>query len=255
MKRNIPTLMAVLVLSLCGWRVVEAQVPGRGGMFGARKVGQSFVPRVSNFDGGIQTGASGDFLNVGRQDGFTVFVTPWRRSEPLLIETSPGTPLAAQAALPAASQRQSLAPSELPANLNSAASSSGETTVAGGVGAAEQVPNMPLHRGSPAVSGVAIALGEARAEAAPATQAAEYTRSARLSDFLTRIGRRTNAIAGQGIAVYLSNNVAVLEGTVRTSGDRTLLANILSLEPNVRRIDNRLIVKGSDAVSADHESR
>jgi hypothetical protein len=53
-------------------------------------------------------------------------------------------------------------------------------------------------------------------------------------------------LTGQAIDVYLSGNVALVKGAVRTGANRVLLGNVLGLEPNVSRIDNRLAVEGSD---------
>jgi hypothetical protein len=66
---------------------------------------------------------------------------------------------------------------------------------------------------------------------------APLVRSPRLSELLTRIAQqRDMPVAGRGIDVYMSNNVAVVEGEVRTAVDRALLANVLSLEPGVGRV-------------------
>jgi hypothetical protein len=77
-----------------------------------------------------------------------------------------------------------------------------------------------------------------------------YTRSERLSDFLTRIARSKGILAGQAIDVYLSNNVALVQGAVHRPGDRVLLANVLNLEPEVSRIDNRLVVEGASTAAS-----
>ena len=46
----------------------------------------------------------------------------------------------------------------------------------------------------------------------------------------------------EAINVYMSNGVALVQGAVRTRDQGVLLLNILSLEPQVRQIDNRLVV-------------
>ena len=59
-----------------------------------------------------------------------------------------------------------------------------------------------------------------------------------------------------GIDVYLSNNIALLHGTVRTLSDCVLLAKVLALEPGVRQIDNRLVAFGpTQAMAQDPERR
>jgi len=67
---------------------------------------------------------------------------------------------------------------------------------------------------------------------------------------LTRIARTKGMLAGQAIDVYLSGNVALIEGVVRTRANRVLLGNVVSLEPDVSRIDNRLAVAGSGDYSS-----
>ena len=58
-------------------------------------------------------------------------------------------------------------------------------------------------------------------------------------------------LAGQAIDVYLSGNVALVQGVVRTAADRVVLGNVLGLEPDVSRIDNRLVVAGYGSLSSN----
>ena len=67
---------------------------------------------------------------------------------------------------------------------------------------------------------------------------------------MTRIARSKGMLSGQGIDVYLSNDTARVQGTVRTAHDCVLLPSVLALEPDVRQIDNRLVVEGSGTASA-----
>ncbi len=48
----------------------------------------------------------------------------------------------------------------------------------------------------------------------------------------------------QTIEVYMSNGVALVQGAVRTRDEGVLLLSVLSLEPQVQQIDNRLVVEG-----------
>jgi hypothetical protein len=73
---------------------------------------------------------------------------------------------------------------------------------------------------------------------------------------LTRIARDKGMLAGGRLNVSLDGNVAVIEGGVRTPGDAAALANVLSLEPRVQRIDNRLYtVESNTAKSGARENR
>jgi hypothetical protein len=69
-----------------------------------------------------------------------------------------------------------------------------------------------------------------------------FSRSPELSDRLTMLARSRGMLVGQGINVYLSNDIAVVQGTVRTPADSAALASVLGLEPEVEHIDNRLTV-------------
>jgi hypothetical protein len=69
-----------------------------------------------------------------------------------------------------------------------------------------------------------------------------FSRSPELSDRLTGIARSRGMLVGKGINVYVSNDVALVQGTVRTSADSAALASVLGLEPDVEHIDNRLSV-------------
>ena len=65
-------------------------------------------------------------------------------------------------------------------------------------------------------------------------------RSTAVSDRLTRIARDRGMLASPAIDVYLSGHVAILEGTVRTTHDRDLLANVAGLEPGIHQVYNGL---------------
>ncbi len=197
------------------------------GTFGYRTLGQSFVPSPATFGGGIQTGPEGGFLSVGRSDGSAMFTTPGPQIGQQ--QAAGGTP-AAQPAL-----NPSLSPE----------TSSQENTGAAGEGLV-----MPTDSG-PATASAATVPRFGTAAAAAAPQGAQpFTRSPELSDLLTRIARSKGMLSGQGIDVYLSNDIARVQGTVRTAHDCVLLPSVLALEPDVRQIDNRLVVEGSGTVSS-----
>ncbi len=74
------------------------------------------------------------------------------------------------------------------------------------------------------------------------TRRQPFTRSPELSNRLTSIARNRDMLVGKDINVYLSNDVALVQGTVRTPADSAMLASVLGLEPDVEHIDNRLSV-------------
>jgi hypothetical protein len=65
-------------------------------------------------------------------------------------------------------------------------------------------------------------------------------RSTVLSDRLTSIARDKGMLVGRRIDVLVQGDTAILQGRVHGQGDRATLANVLSLEPRVNSIDNRL---------------
>jgi hypothetical protein len=199
------------------------------GTFGSRTLGQSFVPSPSTFGGGIQTSPTGSFLYAGRTDGSAAFATPWRQ-----FNAGAAGP-AAQPAYGTAGP-QSPAPEEFggPATdeMNPWPMNAGE-----GLSALEQVLGMTAGLEPPAALRMAPQAAVARPQ--------PYARSPELSALMTRIARSKNMLASQGIDVYVSNNVARLQGAVRTPAAGVLLANVLALEPQVWQIDNQLVVEGS----------
>ena len=234
-KRCTLALIVVFALSLCKLHVVLAQVPAQGnqnhGAFGNRTLGQPLVPAPSTFGGGIQTAPGGSFL--GRSDGSPASATPGLQNS-----TRVPTPNAAvQPVLNAAVSPQSPAAErdapELPSITNSAPLSVPKTS--GPEGTVRTAPALGLTPGS----------------ASPAASPQQpYSRSPELSDRLTQIARSKGMLPGQGIDVYLSNNIALLHGTVRTLSDCVLLAKVLALEPGVRQIDNRLVAFGPTQATA-----
>lgn len=259
-KSCVPALMAVLALSLCKPQMVVAQASPQGneigGMFGNRTLGQPLAPRRSTFGGGIQTGASGNFLYLGRPDGSSAFAAPWRRIDKSVLDQAVGARPAPNVAL----SPQSPAPeSNFPELLTIpelGPPSFPETNGWEGTGPAEHALGMTLGIEPPAASNVTVPRVGIPAASAPAARPQQpYTRSPELSSRLTRLARTKGMLSGQGIDVYWSNNMVLLQGTVRTPSDCVRLANVLALEPGVRQIDNRLVAEGSGALSSTRESR
>ena len=234
-KRCTLALTAVLALSLCKLQMVVAQVPPQGnqnyGTFGNRTLGQPLVPAPSTFGGGIQTAPGGSFL--GRSDGSPASATPGMRNNTRV----PAPNAAAQPALNAAVLLQSPAAErdapELPSSTNLGPLSVPETN------------------GSEGTVRTASAHGLTPGSAPPAASPQQpYSRSAELSDRLTQIARTKGLLFGPAIDVYVSNNVALIQGAVGTPSDSTQLATALAHEPGVLRIDSRLVALGSIQATA-----
>jgi hypothetical protein len=249
-KRCTLALMAVVALSLCKLQMVVAQVPPQGnqnyGTFGNRTLGQPLVPAPGTFGGGIQTAPGGSFL--GRSDGSPASATPRLQNNTGVLAPN----AAAQPALNAAVSPQSPAVErdapELPSSTNLAPLSVPETN--GPEGTVQTVPALGLR----APGGYPL-VGAGRGSAPPAASPRQpYSRSAELSDRLTQIARTKGLLFGPTIDIYVSNNVALIQGAVGTTSDSTQLATALAHEPGVLRIDNRLVALGSVQATAQDPS-
>ncbi len=209
------------------------------GMFGNRTLGQPFTPSPSTFGGGIQITPGGSFLTLGRANGVAAFSTPWQHIDPDIIAQAMTSATAAQPAVSAASAPPSTA-------ANSIAPQPPTSTEFAPLLSPDLVPQQAVEANPrPAVAYTAAEAGSgARAAADLAARGQSYALSVDLSGFLTRIARSKGILAGRSIDVYLSNHVARIQGVVRSPADAVLLANVLALEPDVQRIDNRLVPVG-----------
>ena len=230
MKNLMLAFMAALTLAFCASRIAVAQTSSQSGMFGNRVLRQPPAPTARMFAGGV---------------------TPWLNTYRSVIDQALGASPAVQLA----------SPSQQPAGAVQVGTPWGTPTPAVRLGPPAQPPapgyNSPRPlpaQGAGMTSGVAtgpawnfaLGRGGSRATSASAARVEPYTRSPALSDRLTRIAHSRGMSTGQAIDVYLSGNVALVKGAVRTGANRVLLGNVLGLEPNVSRIDNRLAVEGSD---------
>ncbi len=251
----------------------------RGGMFGDRVLGQSLAPRPNNFSGDIQTAPSGAFLYIGSQTSTGGFATPWRQIDPLvtmetvspppggrpvlqipaLLEGVPGSPLppgtvpavfppaVPSATAPVVEAGPPLNPNpNNPAGATNAAptgpsNNAAPTPQASTAASTGQTTAAPPVAGPPATAYVALSENSPPA-ATSAARSTAWVRSARLSELVTRVAQGRNLLAGQGINVYVSDHLAVLQGAVRTADYRDLLANVVNLEPGVWQVENRLTV-------------
>ena len=247
MKNNMLALMAALALAFCESGTARAQFFYQQGTFGYRVLGQSLETAPSTFGGGIQTNAAGAFLFIGRPNGADSFTMPWRPP----YRSFADQPIAA---IPAS--QLSLPPQQPVGGVQGTSSPATALTPATQVGPPAQTPrpgyNAPVpspEQGDGATPGAAAGAAwnytlAGSANRATATRPEPYVRSPELSDRLTRIARFRGMLAGSGVDVYLSGDVALVQGLVRTAANRTVLGNVLGLEPDVSRIDNRLAVQG-----------
>jgi hypothetical protein len=237
-------LLGVVVITFCNRQFILAQSFYQGnryrgqtsgpstGMFGNRTLGQSFIPAASTFGGGIQTGASGNFLYIGRSDGSAAFASPWRQIDTGALDRANGRPDAPSApniVFNAAPLQQSSAPGQnlqvMPGSQYSAQATYGSIN-----GSEDAVRVQPVFAPTPAG-------GPRSAIIQP------YIRSPILSERLTRIARSKGALSASNIDVYMRNSSALVQGTVPTEADGALLSSVLALEPGLQHIDNRLIIE------------
>lgn len=78
-------IVAALLAGSCPpvWAAYYGQ-QARPGTFGVRTFGQTLAPHESQFGGGVQRNASGQFLGVGRPDA-RMFTAPWQRSNSAFV--------------------------------------------------------------------------------------------------------------------------------------------------------------------------
>ena len=76
--------LALLAGSPCSAWAIYYGPQTRPGTFGTRTLGQPLAPRQSQFGGGLQRNANGQFLGVGRPDA-RMFNSPWQRSAPAFV--------------------------------------------------------------------------------------------------------------------------------------------------------------------------
>ena len=125
----------------------------------------------------------------------------------------------------------------------------------GGAGLAEQAPAAPSGIELPAVSTFNAPRGGMGEASRSPRSGQPYVRSTELSDRLTQIASSKGMLSGEGIDVFVSNDITILRGAVHTAGNRALLANLLALEPEVQQIDNQLVVDGAGPLSANPTNR
>ncbi len=231
--RNCTLLVAAAATVLGVGSMVLAQTPqGRSyySPFYNLSLGRSFVPPPSGFRGGIQTGPSGNFLYLGRPDGAVDFGTPWRRPQveavPLLVAPSAIGRLQQLSPLPDWAAAPGVAAGIPAGGMLAPAASLGAIAQRASAPAGQNLGMPPgIELPGAGVRGTGRLAAGALGPLAPVVGTVDPHRSA-----------RGMPVAGRGINVYMSNNVAVVEGGIRTAADRALLANVLSLEPGVGRV-------------------
>jgi hypothetical protein len=213
------------------------QLPYQTGQFGYRAFGQTLAPPPYTFSGGLPTSMPGRFPGLG-QPPWNSYSLPWQQSYQG-VGGLPGAALAFPPQPAAGPMQMTPAPDAAAAPFGSPA-----PLPPPGYNAPAPFPE----QGTVVAPGVGIgpawnyATGRS-VNRMVAARAEPYVRSPELSALATRIARTRGMSAGPVINVYLSGNVALLQGVVRTAGDRTVIGNVLGLEPNVSQIDNRLVVQ------------
>jgi hypothetical protein len=277
MNRKFWILLAFMALGLSSIPAMAIDATTQTGMFGSRSMAQPIAPRSNGYVGGLQYTSCGAFYSVGNQDGFPTLNSPWQPGLPQIE----GTLLAAQPSLqPAISASNISETASLAALLakKGAASELGEglasgATDAGGISATAQgtgasrtwafetdadlllfADNGFTDLGIAAqqsllTQGLLSDGGKSGGSGDDGTSIGE--RSARISDFATRIGKSRGLISSnKQIDVYMKKHVATVQGEVRNSSASTLLINIIRLEPGVWKVKNELTVEGSNSANA-----
>jgi hypothetical protein len=230
------TILAVLAVSLYEPQPTSGQgVPQTAqfrGMFGNRTLGQPLTPIRNTFvgpmGGGMQRTPDGTFAGITRP-GTIVAAAPGLQTGAISIQPGAMGVVAQQPI-----QANYFAP---PMAMPSSAAADNGLDLAGQL---EQAPVTAPTAEPPRAWNYAVP--EA---AVPTPQPQASARSPELSNLLTRLARAKGLLVSPEIGVYFVNNVAVVTGTVRTPGDGTLLVHLLSLEPGVRTIENRLVAESA----------
>jgi hypothetical protein len=263
MKNNMLALMAALALAFCGSEIAVGQISYQPGIFGYRALGQPLAPVPGTFGGVVQVNVAGSARLPGWPAVGNGLTAPWGLPYQSGIAQTINTLPATQWALPAQQSVGGIPVVPPPETLAEAMQ----------IGPAPEVPprgyNGPIQVGSPPrlplpgynapaslpEQGVATMSGAATGATrnytigrtvnrAVTARAEPFVHSPELSARLTRIARTRGMLSGPAIDVYLSGNIAVVQGAVRNAANRTVLGNVLGLEPDVSQIDNRLVVQG-----------
>lgn len=279
MKRYGFAIIAILAVSPTTSRLAAQTIytgVGTSGMFGYRTIGGAplgvvtpsmfgnrFIgPTLNSFYTGAQNGTGTRVWYRGQEPYSASYLPPLSVAQPAISANEMNTmnnvqelPTLEQPVLQQPGPIMEPAPYPVPYPMPISPNTPGAATPI------EQGPAAPPAGGAaPAPNAAAVAVPYPRAWTfAPRltpSRTAPGTRSADLSDRLTRIARDKGMLGEGRLNVSLYGSVAVIEGAVRTPGDRNALANVLSLEPRVQRIDNRLYTAGSNtARSGDRENR
>jgi hypothetical protein len=244
MKNITIALLGALLLTFGVSGIAVGQYSYQAGQFGYRVLGQPLAPPPSMFNGGLSTGVTGRFQALGRLNGLGDFAMPWRQPYQSAIG-------------------QAIVVSNAPVTLPMQSSGANAQIMPPPVTQMPAVPmGPPLQSPQPGYN-APVPLPEQAAGTTPAAEtgrawnymtgqsvnravsvpAESYVPSPVLSARLTRIARARGMLAGPAIDVYLSGDVALVQGLVRNVANGTVLCNVLGLEPGVSRIDNRLVVQ------------
>jgi hypothetical protein len=250
------------------------------GTFGTRIVGQQLVQGPGNFTGNIQFSPYGGYVVNNPAYGYQVVNTnpmfgPWYENNML---NSPAASVLTYGSTPETNMGEAMNPfmpgnpalpasypenapfGATPVNTTSGAGVSGTNNAnmqqgtmpgnvqqGGNTGNTQQGANLGT-----TAAGVSAGISLATPQRAKFYTASvlsahrpTFSLSPDLSERLTRIARSRGMLVGKGINVYMSDDIALVQGTVRTPADSSALASVLSLEPNVEHVDNRLAVGGT----------
>jgi hypothetical protein len=282
MKSHFLVILTILALSFAASPAAAQRTytgVGTNGMFGYRVVGGAPIGvSTSSMFGNRYIGPSLNSLTIGGMNGpgtyfnsrltapYSTSLVPQINTVPLTPETAmldvnnlaapPVVPEAASLPYPVPNQptgMEGIAPQE----QGMAPAAQGMAPAAQGMAPVQQGAAMPAGMGTSAIPVPTIPFPRGWNFATPASAAplSSFTRSAALSERMTQIARDRGMLAGRGIEVSMHGDIAVMLGKVHTSAESATLANVLSLEPQVRRIDNRLATEENTANSSNLRSR
>jgi hypothetical protein len=224
--------------------------------------GQALDPGASRFEGGIRRGPSGNFLGVGRTDGNNMFPTPWRPVEPVLLLVTCGIPGYTFAVLGpdlviAPQEQPGPAPSEPPplSPWSTPGPPPSDIWFRSPVPSETTTPVIPGSAGSygprksPGWNVAGVPGGDSTVAKDP------FKPSPGISARISRLAQAGGVQTLSGVQVDVRDTTATVRGAVATPYQRSLVGNLVSMEPGVWHVDNQVIVVAAPELSATQASR
>ena len=232
------------------------------GMFGDRTLGRPLQPAASRFGGGIQRGPSGNFLGLSRTES-RMFLSPWWRAEPVprpvnwaappyIVAVPRPQPVVAPQAQPG----QAPVEQPLPPQQSTPGQPASDIWF--------RSPSPPSEARTPVTPGSAGSYGPRKSlgwnvagEPGGDSTGAKgpFLPSPGVSARITRLAQAGGVRTSSGMQVCVQGSTATVRGAVATPYQRSLVGNLVGLEPGVWHVDNQVIVVAAPGLTAAEATR